>query len=70
MLNASYNDFRMKLFEENKNKNKNINSKVESGFNLFDSVKVPIGILRESSLNGMSGKIPTYDPNLINSYFE
>lgn len=66
MLNASYNDFRMKLFEENKN----INSKVESGFNLFDSVKVPIGILRESSLNGMSGKIPTYDRNLINSYFE
>lgn len=56
----------MKLFEENKN----INSKVESGFNLFDSVKVPIGILRESSLNGMSGKIPTYDRNLINSYFE
>lgn len=65
ILTPTYTDLRNKLLEENKN----INTKIDFGFDLFDSVKVPVDILRASSFYAMSGKITTYDRNLINSYF-
>lgn len=50
-------------------KNNNLKSKFDYGFDIFSTVRVPVGILKYSSMYSTSGKIKNFDRNNINSFF-
>ena len=49
--------------------NDNLGAKMDYGFDLFFNVKIPVEILKKSSLCAMSGNIKTFDRDKVNSFF-